>query len=716
MSHVILGKVHKIIFHNASNLFTVMLFRLYELNEKLIFVTGNFPVYEKDTMLECHGLYQEHPKYGMQFVANSIRVIIPQEREALINYLSSPAFVGIGKVTATKVVDALGLDLIEQIKTDPDARYHIPGVPMQKQETIIAMILKASKEDQLVAFITMVGLSMRQMHKIQRLYEDDAILLIKHNPYRLIDDIDGIGFKIADKVAMALGFEEDNPLRMEAAFIDALMNKCMQSGDSFVDVDVFLDDFDRKHQFDLTSATILDQVLLKGKAFLDDKRLYPISQAESEDVIVDFFLKPSGTFKINLDDINTKIADVEAQFNIEFDSEQKHAIVSFFEDDHIIITGGPGTGKTTIVLALLELAKKVEPPMVIETCAPTGRAAKRLTILSNHKANTIHSLLQWDLETNTFNRNEEHPLMVDILIIDEFSMVDTYLFAQLLKAVPEHTKIIMIGDHNQLPSVAPGNVLRDLIQSNICPVITLDVIYRQQSGSQVIELAHNVLKGEFTADFNQDIRFIETTTTQVKEPIIQTIAEALDKGYRIDDIQVLAPKYNGLAGIDALNHALQKAFNPPDTEKRELKVGYKTFREGDKILQLKNQIDDDVYNGDIGTLVEIVFPYEDENNQNRMIVDFEGNFVEYTSDMFINISHAYCMSVHKAQGNEYPIVILLGFREYGWMLQRRLYYTAITRASNYLICMGEYQAFVRAIERTQLKPRKTYLKQRLMVE
>ena len=175
MSHVILGKVHKIIFHNASNLFTVMLFRLYELNEKLIFVTGNFPVYEKDTMLECHGLYQEHPKYGMQFVANSIRVIIPQEREALINYLSSPAFVGIGKVTATKVVDALGLDLIEQIKTDPDARYHIPGVPMQKQETIIAMILKASKEDQLVAFITMVGLSMRQMHKIQRLYGDDAI-------------------------------------------------------------------------------------------------------------------------------------------------------------------------------------------------------------------------------------------------------------------------------------------------------------------------------------------------------------------------------------------------------------------------------------------------------------------------------------------------------------------------------------------------------------
>lgn len=716
MKHTILGKVSKIIYHNESNMFTVMLFSLYDLSEKKIFVTGHFMPYESSTMLECQGTYQEHPKYGMQFVAETIKQVVPQEREALINYLSSAAFVGIGKVTATKVVDALGVDLIEMIQADPTQTYQVQGVPQAKLETIIEIIQQADKEDQLVAFITMVGLSMRQMFKIQRLYGDDAIMLIKHNPYRLIDDVDGIGFKIADKVAMALNFSEDNPLRLEAAFSDALMSMCMQNGDSYVLVDEFLSRFDRRYRFNQSGDEILAQVLLKRKAVLKGERLYPISQYESESLIASYFLSDNPIIHLNLDYIDTRLDLIQKEFNIDFDTEQIKAISEFFEYDHLIITGGPGTGKTTIVLALLALLKQVEPPLVIETCAPTGRAAKRLSNLSNHKANTIHSLLQWDLETNTFNRNEENPLVVDVLIIDEFSMVDSYLFAQLIKALPQHTKLLLIGDHNQLPSVAPGNVLNDLIESGICPVITLDTIYRQQSGSQVIELANHVLQGQFKADFNRDIQFIESKPTQIKHHLIQTIKAALDKGYSLSDIQVLAPKYNGLVGIDALNHALQKAFNPPDEYKRELQVGYKTFREGDKILQLKNQVDDDVYNGDIGILVEIVYPFEDENNQNRLIIDFEGNYVEYTSDMFINIAHAYCMSVHKSQGNEYPIVILLGFKEYGWMLQRRLYYTAITRAANYLICMGEYEAFNKAVEHSHHRPRQTYLKQRLSIE
>jgi len=716
MAQQIIGKVARIIYHSQQNSFTVMRFLLHEINEKQIFVTGHFPVYEKDTMLECTGLYQEHPKYGMQFVVEHVRRIIPQERESLINFLSSPTFKGIGKKTAEKFVDALGLDLIDQIKNNPDKRYIIESIPRKKQDEIIATILKTSKEDQMIAFVSMIGLNMRQLFKIQRVYGDDAIYLIRNNPYRLIDDIDGIGFKCADKVAMALGFDENDLLRQEAAFIDGLMQQCMRFGDSYVLVDDFLDDFDKKYDFSHSARDILDRVLMKSKVGLEDQRLYPLSQLESEKVIADFFLENDQQVEVHVEDLDLEIEAIQKKYGIKYDEQQLNAIVDFLEHKHLIITGGPGTGKTTLVLALIALCQKADPPVVIESCAPTGRAAKRLSYLSNYKASTIHSLLQWDLETNTFNRNEENPLVVDVLIVDEFSMVDTFLFAQLLKALPTHTKIIIIGDHNQIPSVAPGNVLMDSMESNVCPVITLKTIYRQQQGSKVIELAHEVLKGSFQLSFDQDVRMIEATKLDVKDKLIHTIDSALQKGYRIEDIQVLAPKYNGLVGIDALNHALQKAFNPADPSKRELQVGYRVYRENDKILQLKNQVDDQVFNGDIGVLVEIIYASEDENKQNRFIVDFDGNYVEYTPDMFINISHAYCMSVHKSQGNEYPIVVLLGFIEYGWMLQRRLYYTAITRAANYLICMGETRAFKKAVEQDKFYKRQTYLKQRLVVE
>jgi exodeoxyribonuclease V alpha subunit len=714
MQQTIIGKVQSIVYHNESNLFTVMRFVLYEINEKQIFVRGFTPEIEKGAMLECVGLYQEHPKYGMQFVADSIQRIIPQEKDSLTNFLSSPAFNGIGKKTAELFVEALGVNCLEQVKADPTKRYDIEGLAKKKQEIIIEGILKTDHEDQLISLLTTKGLSMRQLMKIQKVYGEDTLWLIKNNPYRLVDDIDGIGFKTADQVAMALGFEESDPLRQEAAMIDACMNQCMRNGDSYVEESLFLTRFSKEFPMWESAMDILERVLAKRKLVLEENRLYPLSQYEAEVYVADYFKNSTPKVEVVIEDLEEQIKNIERTFSIEYDEQQTKALLHFFKSDSMIITGGPGTGKTTLVLALIALCKMAEPPIVIESCAPTGRAAKRLSTLSNFKANTIHSLLQWDLESNTFGRNAENPLVVDVLIVDEFSMVDTYLFSKLLMALPSHTRILLIGDHNQLPSVAPGNVLQDLIASEVCPVVLLDTIYRQQAGSEVIALAHQVLAGDFTINFTQDVRLHACDNTQAKDRAINLVQKALDKGYAIEDIQVLAPKYNGIAGIDAMNHSLQKAFNPPDFSKRELQVGYRTYREFDKILQLKNQVDDQVFNGDIGRLVEIIYAKEDPSKQNRFIIDFDGNFVEYTSDMFINISHAYCLSVHKSQGSEYPIVILLAFLEYGWMLQRRLYYTGITRASNYLICLGEEEAFFKAVSHSRIIPKKTYLKQRIL--
>jgi exodeoxyribonuclease V alpha subunit len=714
----ITGKLIKTIYRNDENRFSVGVFKLYTLQEKDIIITGYFPKFKKDLLVALTGAYLEHPRYGMQFQVQSYRRILPTDRESIIAYLCSPLFKGVGKSFAQRIVDTLGDDALNLIKDNLSLIRSIKGYTPAKESALHEGLVMAGESEEALRFFTTHGLGIRNIMRLERVYGTGVLAVVQENPYRLAEEVDGIGFVTADKLAMSMGIEPDDPRRLRAALVSMVMDECMRSGDSYVDSSQletrFCKEFgDMSTHFDIALMDCLRQ----RKLIQNGQHLFHPSQYTNERAIAAYFETFPATRlePIDPDRLMHELKHLQAQLGITYDATQIQAITTFFGCDIMILTGGPGTGKTTVVGAMLALYKSLHSTASVMCCAPTGRAAKRMFELTQTPSMTIHALLKWDLESNTFGKNESDPLSIDCLIIDEFSMVDTWLFGNLLKASPNVKKILIVGDADQLPSVAPGSVLRDLMASQRFPVIALEHIYRQKEGSDVIELAHRIKTGRTDLDgLTKDIRWIDAAAVEVKQIILDIVKAALDKGYSVNDLQILAPMYNRQAGIDALNHAMQKEVNPPSPSKRELQVGYITFREGDKILQLKNQPNDDVYNGDIGILIEVLFAAEDENKQNRLVVDFDGRIVEYTGELFAHITLAYAISIHKSQGSEYPIVILPVLNEQKIMLQRRLLYTAITRASKSLILIGEHSAFHYGLTRIDETPRRTCLTEYLV--
>ena len=716
----ITGKIGTIIYRNESNSFTVAKFRLYELSEKDITITGYFPALVKDVLYQLVGEYKEHPRFGMQFIVQSARRILPTDESSVVAYLSSPLFPGIGRRYAQVIVDTLSANALYILRDDPNALDSVPGTTPKKKQAVRDGLVLPGDQEEAIRFFTTHGLGIRNIMRLDRIYGAKVLEMIKENPYRLVDEVDGIGFKTADKLALSMGIEMDDVRRIKAAATSSVMEECMRTGDSFVLYERLVNVLQRQlYGIDFDSESTIDACVRDGKLIMEADRIYHPSQFDSETTISRYFdlfpmipLEPFDPYQLE-----TGINGLQDVKGILYDASQVEAIRTFFHEPLTILTGGPGTGKTTVVGAMISLFKFLYPHASITCCAPTGRAAKRMSELTGADSSTIHSLLKWDLESNTFGRNEAEPLSIDMIIIDEFSMVDPWLFAQLLKAGTQFKKILIVGDQDQLPPVAPGSTLRDMILCRRFPVIALSHIYRQKEGSDVIELAHRIRQGIADAtDFNKDIRWLPCEVHDVKNVVLAVVNEALSKGYGINDIQILAPKYSGIAGIDALNHAMQKMVNPPADFKQELKVSYVTFRVSDKILQLKNQPTDDVYNGDIGTLIEIIPAALDENKQNRIIVDFDGRIVDYTLETFINITLAYCISVHKAQGSEYPIVLLPCVRESANMLSRRLIYTAVTRASKALILIGEPESFAKGVATQDKQPRDTTLTRRLTLD
>lgn len=705
------GKLGHILYRDEQSRYTVARFKLYELNEKLITVTGYLPEFPKDTLIALKGQYVEHPRFGMQFSIQSYHRILPTEPESIIAFLSSPLFPGIGKKFATDMVEHFGEDCLNILKDTPNRISEVKGYTAKKLDALMEGLVNAGDDEEAIRFFTTHGLGIRNILRLERIYGRKAYELVKENPYRLCDEVDGIGFKTADKLGLSMGFDLEDPRRLKAALVSMVLSECMSSGDTYILQDALEQRFIQEFQ-EVSFEGLLDSCVLERKLIQDTDRIFHPSQYNEERNTARFLTQfPFDPLTpVDEADLENALSHLQSELNIHYDALQVLAIENFFHEPFSILTGGPGTGKTTTVGAMIHLWKHLYPAHSLACIAPTGRAAKRLTEINQVQAYTIHSMLKWDLESNTFGKNEADPLSIDCLIIDEFSMVDNWLFGNLLKACQQVKKILIVGDSDQLPSVAPGNLLADLIDSKRFPVLSLNRIYRQAEGSDVIALAHQIRQKEIDfSHLNKDIKWFECLAIEVKHIVLETIKRALEGNYSIQDIQVLAPMYSGLAGIDALNHAIQKLVNPEDDFKNELKVGYITYREGDKILQLKNQPNEDVFNGDIGYCVEIIPAKQDEHKQNRIIVDFDGRIVEYTAENFHNITLAYCVSVHKAQGSEYPIVILPSVKEHSRMLQKRLLYTAITRASKALVLVGNRSLFTHSAQEKEEKRRSTCL-------
>lgn len=710
---IVLAKHRYTVFHNKENGYTVARFITMDENEKDFIVVGFFHEIESNSIYQLKGHYVEHKKYGLQFQVDSYEISKTKDKTSLVRYFSSAYFPGIGKKIAEAIVDTLGLDCVQLIKDNPDILQSVKQLTDKKRNTIIEVLSFEEKND-IHAYFTSKGLSVKNILKLEATYGEQVIQLIEENPYRIIEEVDGIGFKTVDKLAKEMLFDMEHPYRIKAAVLSFILDLCIKSGDTYL----YQDEIEKsvlKIFAHIDIKEYLDLLQEQKLIYIVDKRIYHYTQYESEKGIVDFLYEfPLQTMiPIYKDVIRQDIHLVETQLQISYDEIQKQAIENFFLHPFTILTGGPGTGKTTVVQAIIQIYKKYFPSHAIACCAPTGRAAKRLSEITLCPSTTIHSLLKWDLENNKFGMNDKEPLDIDVLIIDEFSMVDQWLFYHLLNACTWVKKILIIGDEQQLPSVGCGNVLKDLMSSKVFPVTILKKIFRQKEESHVIQLAHQI-REQTLVDIveGDDLTFIQCESIEVKEYIKQIIQLKLSQGWLPKDIQVLAPMYQGVAGIDVLNNTIQHIMHQSSEEDDYVNVGYRTFKVKDKVLQLKNQPEDGVFNGDIGEIVEINdYP---EMNHFEVVVDFDGVIVSYGKDILSNLTHAFCISIHKAQGSEYPLVIMPIVKEHSYMLDRRLLYTGLTRASKELILIGNQEMFFKAVQRNDKKERKTYLKEKLI--
>ena len=701
-------------------------------------VSGYFPKLTENKMYRFKGNLIKHPKYGWQFQVNAYESIAVKGKSSLVHYLSSDIFEGIGQKTAEKIVETLGDDAINVILNNREALEKVPKLSKKLANKLYATLVDQQGTEQILAPLYGYDLSPKLVMKIFKRYQYQALEIIKENPYRLIEDIEGVGFLRADELAKRLGISLDDPRRIRAALLYVLDQIAIQRGHTYVYhkqlVQSALQYLNQKSAQLLDFSQIDQQIqslIQKKKIYIEGEFLFIPLLVNSEKGIVESILRLQTKDSINDKELEEVMKRLVKEMSITYSKEQEEAIQMALKYPVSIITGGPGTGKTTVVQGILKaysLLHKItldpsqyatsEKKFPIALAAPTGRAAKRMTETTTLKASTIHRLLGYGVD-GVFQHDEFSQLDYDLIIIDESSMLDTLLAFQLFQCIETGAQVILVGDDNQLPSVGPGQVLKDLIESGAIPLTRLTTVHRQAQDSSIIALAHAVKNNRLPNDLREkkpDRLYVESPHQQIPLYMKKIVENALSKGYTANDVQVLVPMYRGECGIDAINEMLQAIFNPPDdSNKREMAFGQRIFRIGDKVLQLSNQPETGVMNGDVGEVIGISYKNENEEKEDQLIACFDSKEVSYKKGDLQNLTHAYCVSVHKSQGSEYPIVILPMTHAYHVMLQKKLIYTAITRAKKSLIIIGEYLALDKGVK-NEGDERQTTLKLRFEMQ
>ena len=710
------GKLSKIIFHNNQNGYTVGLLKVKEsdiddLVNKTVTFTGSLPdLNEIDTYIMT-GSLTNHEKYGSQFQVKSINRIMPQETDAMIDILSSNLFKGIGKKTAEKLVSVFKEKTFDVILNDTSNLLLIPGISEKQAKTLKEALKQYQGSYEDILMLNKLGFSTSESMKIYHYYKDKLNEVLDGNLYNIYYDIDEISFPRVDSIFVAK-YEKDSPSRVAGAIVYIIKTLSMTYGHTYFSKEEVNSYLFRVLKVEVSEKVVADaynSLLVDERIVIKDDRLYLWEMYEAETLIARRLRLLAHEDKIKYKNLDTKIKEIETHYGIVYTDEQLDAIKLAITRKVAIITGGPGTGKTTILKGILDLYKvlsssdKIRLNEQIALLAPTGRASKRMSEVTNFEASTIHRFLKWNKDTNRFQINEYNKSSVSFVIIDEASMIDTMLLANLLKGLKSSCHIIFVGDANQLPSVAAGDVLNDMIESKELPVYALKNWHRQGTDSKIIPFAHRINEGILDRELlnsGSDLEFIPCKDNE----IIEVIGNVC-KDYNSYDLQVLAPIYKNRNGIYAINDHLQKLWNPKSPSKKEIEGNESIYREKDKVIQLSNMKDESVFNGDIGIIDRIKLLGNKE-----LYIDYDGNLVKYTKSMLQNFTLGYAISIHKSQGSEFYTVLIPFTFDYRKMLYRKLIYTGVTRCKKKLILVGDINALEQAIRNNQEQKRRTSLK------